>query len=152
MKRKKIKEVVIGKNRAVLLTPYWTAKLLDKKNIPNYFYSEILDDEVEEYKLLNIKDLKDDFKTWCRVAIVSTKYLGESIKCEEYNNLCEESFLNYSNYFENREDADLIKIAKEINDTSIVKIVKIPSNVKYKITFEDNTLNEVIVEKHRIWK
>ena len=50
-----------------------------------------------------------------------------------------------------REDKDLIKIAKEINDESIIKIVDIPIDVKYDIQSEECGFAEIIIEKHREW-
>lgn len=50
-----------------------------------------------------------------------------------------------------REDKDLIKIAKEINDESIIKVVDIPIDVKYDIQSEECGFAEIIIEKHREW-
>ena len=50
-----------------------------------------------------------------------------------------------------REDKDLIKIAKEINDESIIKVVYIPIDVKYDIRKNKYGFNEIIIEKHREW-
>ena len=50
-----------------------------------------------------------------------------------------------------RENKDLIKIAEEINDESIIKVVDIPIDVKYDIQSEECGFAEIIIEKHREW-
>ena len=50
-----------------------------------------------------------------------------------------------------REDKDLIKIAKEINDESIIKVVYIPADIDYYIQSGECSFAETVVEKHRRW-
>lgn len=149
-----IKQVVISTSSTFLLTPYWTYELIKKKKIDTYFYNEIKDNDynIVRYELITPEQLKEDtkYRLWRSLEVV-TKNLGNIVSKNDFENLEEESFIDCHNLWENREDQDLISIAKEINDESIIKIVEIPKDIEYEIGLKECELGEIIAEKRRIW-
>lgn len=142
------KQVVIngGENYSELLTPYWLVELFKRKGRELYLYEE-KDDLSDSWYQLTEPNNYNSFQEIYSI-MFSFKKLDKIVYDEDYINLISRwDILDDIS----REDKDLIDIAREINDESIIKIVDIPANVDYYVKKYECDFGEYIVEKHREW-
>jgi len=148
-----MKQVVIKKEAFDILTPKWTHEYLLRKGIKTYLYEIDWSDYygTDYYRLIKNLDDVDNFDIY-QIEYL-TKNIGDILTKDEFINLelDEKDIIDYYEIFKNREDKDLVDIAKEIGDESIVKVVEIPDDVEYTIEENECSLCEYISEKHRVW-
>lgn len=152
-----MKEVVIKKEgfKGALLSPYWIKEFYKRKGIDIFiYYLKSWDDSLyinvtnDLDFLIKYEDEWDSFEYF-------SKDLGKEI-----------SFLNRDIYdidgfvyarleteeYTNREDKDLIAIAKETNDKKKIKVIEIPDDVQYEILEYECAIGEYIREISRTWE
>lgn len=145
-----MKQVVInGENSyGQLLPEKWVAEYCKRKGIDIYAYvvDEVLGDKIS----FKIKDASEIDETEVCAVYYLSENLGEVIT--GITDDMRQKIIYEHELFRNREDKVLIDIAKEINDTNLVKIVEIPDDVEYDICRLGSGIHEYIVEKHRVWR
>lgn len=144
-----MKQIVVngGETHGSLLTPKWTIEYYKRKGIELYYYlAELFEDEFT-YVLANPNELDDNTEIYYGYYL--TKNVGEEIT--NLDDLQNDILFYEFDMFEDREDKDLIEIAKEINDTDLIKIVEIPDDVEYNVVQSECGFSEYVEEKHRVW-
>lgn len=150
-----MKQVVIngGETYGDILTPYWIIKYLERKDIKVFAYNqEVGMEDTWEYTLVKDIETLDEPKEIYTITYL-TKNVGDFLLEEEWNNLefNESDIIDIYDLFEDREDSDLIEIAKEIDNKDLIKVVEIPADVKYEIHQSECGFNEWIQEVSRTW-
>lgn len=145
-----MKQVVIngGDTYGGLLTPYWTKKYLERKGLNIYVYNqEVGLEDKWEYELIEDKKRINDPAEIYNVYYL-TKNVGSFLDENEWNNLklIQKDIIPNHRLFKNREDKDLIAIAKEINNEDLIKVIEIPDDIKYKICEGDCSCSEWVEE------
>lgn len=152
IKENNIKQVVISK-QSYLLSPYWFIEFLKLKGYKDIFvYKRKIDKKYQiiAYQLENNIENINSFDRTLDYEYSSIN-LGEEIKDYDFEEKTKNNYLSFLDLIENREDKDLIEIAKKINNEKIIKIVEIPIDVKYEVLDCECVVGEYIEEKHRIW-
>ncbi len=147
-----MKQVVISPCEN-LLNLYWFMKYASKKKIKVFPYKAIYNSDysVKEYKKINSPDKNDwEFSSWCKIELLNID-CGQTLSKKDFDKIENKSVIYHRDYLDNREDKDLISIAKKINDDSKIKICEIPNDVLYHIEDCECSIGEQIVESHRIW-
>ena len=144
----KTKKVVIFKESFYRMPPYWFQKYMKLKGIDIYCYHEVFqkDHTVKFHLIENSKTIEKQY-LFDFVVYLDNNY-GEVLTYEEFDR---KNQIFISNYTEDREDEDLINIAKEINDENIIKIIEIPVDIEYDIWQNECDCGEHIRETHRTW-
>ncbi|WP_275372586.1 hypothetical protein [Clostridium tertium] len=139
-----MREVVIKGERSngYLLPWRWNLELLRRKGIKAYPY--VWDICNDEYHLMG-SEKADKLKSFY-VTYYLTENLGETIK--DITAVDDSLIINVD--IIDREDSDLIKVVKLVDDKSIIKCIEIPDEVEYTIEVSEKG-NEYIEEKHRKW-
>lgn len=144
-----MKQVVVngGETYGNLLTPKWIVEYHKRKGIELFFYLDELFEDEFIHVLQNVDELDDNTEVYCGYYLMQN--IGEQFK--SLDDVDEQIFVSEYDMFKNREDQVLIDIAKEINNTTLIKIIEIPNDVEYNIVQSDCGFNEYVEEKHRVW-
>lgn len=144
-----MKQIVVngGETYGNLLTPKWIVEYHKRKGIELFFYSDELFEDEFIHVLQNADELDDNTEVYCGYYLMQN--IGEQFK--SLDDVDEQIFVSECDMFKNREDQVLIDIAKEINNTTLIKIIEIPNDVEYNIVQSDCGFNEYVEEKHRVW-
>lgn len=143
------KQVVINCEESYkgLLNPYWIVELFKRKGEVLYGYCWNAEPYDSYYYLIDVKNY-NNFKDMNYILYSYKKIEGKIYDDSDFDDLID-SYDIFDGL--SREDKDLIDIAKEINDESIIKIVDIPADIDYYIQSGECSFAETVVEKHRRW-
>ena len=139
LNNKNTKQVVIGgvcNCTGRLLPPYYMNKYLKSIGLNIGLVEKNMN--TDEFNKINLDSYKSFDKTYYKI------------------NGVDKITSNIFNYFElkemiDREDEELVKIAKEVNNEDYLKIIELPQDVEYEIIQNECCGGETIVEKHREW-
>lgn len=151
-----MKEVVIMKKGfgGILLSPYWIKEYYKRKGKDIFiYYIKSWDDSLYIDVTNDLDFLTEHQNEWSSFEYFN-KDLGEEIEISNRDIYDVDGFV-YAHLeieeYTNREDKDLIAIAKEINDKKKIKVIEIPDDVQYEILEYECAIGEYIREIAREW-
>ena len=132
-----------------IITPYWIVEYYKRKDITLFIYEwRVNENGNVYYKLMNPSQCNDFGED--DIYYYSLSYHGEETFSE---NMIMDNMRSGNDLLKDiaREDLILVEIAREINDTNVIKVIDVPIGVDYTIEELKHSNGEYIEETHREW-